>query len=1006
MAERGDVELIFGVLGPVAVWDDGGQLPAVSGRERLLLATLLLNTGRVVPTHTLIDGLWQAAPPTARAQLHNMISKLRRRLPAAGDELIVFRTVGYELRLGSHVLDLLEFRRLVSRGREAAADGDHVLARSALAEALSLWRGPALENVTGELAHGVRAALHEERLAATEARLDAELALKDYDAALAQLPALIAEHPFRENLHEKHMLALVGAGQRADALAAYQRVYRQFVAELGFEPGGPLRDLQQQIARGETATTRTSRAVPRQLPPQLAMVTGRDDLLAEIADRLRAGHEDRPPVGVLVGPGGIGKTTLALTVGHRLGEVFADGQLYADLRGSTDHPADAHAVVGRFLRALGVRGSALPDDRDERIAMYRNRLAGTRTLVVLDDAAGQEQVRPLLPVSPPSAGLVTSRRQLGTLPAAGRWTVPALAPDAAMDLLVRLVGAERVTAEPDAAEQVVTLCGRLPLAVAIAGVRLAAHPEWTLAELRQRLADERSRLDELSVGDLDVRASIGLTYQTLSPDLRRLLRRLGFVAAPDWPAWVADELAGEPASGMLDQLIDAHLVEPGGRDPVDQARFRLHDLVAAFARERAIAEEQPHELTNAQSRLLSGWLALVTAADELISHGSGNAAGLSSPPVPSAAVVPVQKTALPWCEAERVSLTAAVDHACRLGLADIAGKLAMRLSGFLQLRAHGDDLDRVLHNAIEHMHGESASPLRVRLLNAHFLASLQRSRYAELAGIAERELTLARRLDNPQWQANALHHAGVAALMSGRLPDSTRWFTEAVAIARESGLAGQALARPLRGLADAHAEAGYPDLSLPLFEEALAIERTEKPSRQTAILLRRFGMALIDVGRLDDAGRVLAESVEVARRIGDEFGVATIEQTVAALEIRDGRHEEAAVRLNRLLEVHEAMANQDGVAAVLSSLGDLAAVEDRWPDAVSFLRRAVDVRRQVGEPLDVARALARLERAHVAVGDLIAAAECRRAWQPVLAELGLDERCLFRPPFPPLLEKG
>jgi tetratricopeptide (TPR) repeat protein len=538
--------------------------------------------------------------------------------------------------------------------------------------------------------------------------------------------------------------------------------------------------------------------------------------------------------------------------------------------------------------------------------------------------------------------------------------------------------------------------GRLPLAVSIAAARLAVRPQWTLAEFAHRLAEHRGRLDELSIGDLDVRAGIGLTYQALTPVQRLVMRRLGLIAARDWPAWVARAVSGRAdADRLLDQLVEVHLVEPVG-----PARYRLHDLVADFALERVTAEDEEQEREEAHVRVLNGWLALLTAADELIDHGTDNAMGLTAPPLPDGVVPPTRDTALDWCEAERTSLLTAVDQACALGEAYLAGALALRLVGFLQLRAHDEDRDHVLRTTIDAVTVQGHHDLSVRLLHALFLVHLQRSRYTVLSALASREVHLAWTLGIPRHQVGALHHRGVAALMTGRPGEAAGWFEQAISVAEAAGLTGHFLAKPLRGLADVHAESGRPERSLPLFQKALAIERGERPSRQTAILLRRYGMALIDVGSLEEAERVLDEGAEIARAAGDEFGVSAIGHTTTDLDIALGRLDRASARLDELRAEQEKRANWDGLASVLRSLADIAALRGRWPDAVELLRETVELRRWAADPLDVARALARLTRALAEVGDSAAARTCDAEVQAFLTGQGLGHSCLERPPFP------
>lgn len=983
----------FGVLGPVEVNHAGRALRVGSGRERFVLAMLLLNADLLTSTDWLIDKLWNDPPRSARAQLHNMISNLRSRLGGPADGLIATRPLGYELYLGSHRLDLRQFRRLVAGGRQAAADGDHQLAAAMLDEGLSLWRGPALADVAEELVGGVRQALHEERLAAAEAKLNVWLALRRYDEVLDEVAGLAAEHPYREGLHQIQMLALVSAGRRADALAAYRRVHGRFVDDLGFEPGLALRELKQRILRGETPQQVTVPILPRQLPPVTAVLTGRDKLIGEVTRELSRAGERAGPVALLVGPGGVGKTTLAVAVAHGLGGTFPDGQLYADLRGSHEAPASPHIVLGRFLRALGVDRPQLPDDFDKRITMYRSRLAGSRTLVVLDDAASEAQVRSLLPGDGGCGALVTSRRQLDALIGTAHWTVPALEPPSALELFARIVGQDRVAAELEAATAIVGLCGQLPLAVCVAAARSAVRPDWTLSEFRARLAEERGRLDELTVGDLDVRANIGLSYRALSPPLRQLFRRLGLLVAPDWPGWVADELIGRPDAPIY-QLVDVHLIEPLGRDAVGQIRFRLHDLIGEFALERALDEEPEQQRAGAVARLLSGWLALATEADERAGHGMIWAAGLAAPPpAPAGAGEPARTMPREWFEAERVSLTTAVDQACRSGDAELAGALALRLCGFLALRAYYDDWASALHAAAAQVRQRGPDQLMVRLLGALFAVTLQQSRSDELSAIAAEELALTRRLGDRARQVGALANAGWAARARGRLAEAADWLKQAVAMC-DSQTPTRLASRALSGLALVYREAGQPARALPLVRQALAIERQQERTRITAICLINYAAALVDAGLLTDAEQAVAEVIDITSESGDDLASTDIDLVSAEIDIRRSRWRAAAERLDRSLRFLEARGNRAGAAEVLRALGDVAVGQGTPHSAVEPLRRSLAIWRQLDAPVELARVLARLDRALTAVGDDEAAAECRQEYRNILTDLKLDDACL------------
>lgn len=980
----------FGVLGPVEVRAGGEPRAVGGGRERYVLATLLLRAGRPTSQGRLIDALWDEPPPSAKAQLHNTISRLRR---ALGDDVIATGAAGYEVCLGEHdTLDLHVFRALVADANRAGADGDPATAVELLGKALSLWRGAALADVPDELAAATRHALQEERLAAAEARVAGELALGRYPEVLAELTPLLAEHPYRENLYRTRMVALLGAGRRAAALDTYRLAYRRLADGLGIEPGPELRELEQRILRGEDVSLSPAppvRVVARQLPPLTAVLTGRDDLVAELAAGLTRAGVGGPALAVLVGPGGVGKTTVALAAAGQSAETFTGGQLYADLRGSQASPADPHATVGRFLHALGVRQSKLPADPDERVAMYRSLLARTRTLVVLDDAASEEQVRPLLPGDPGCAALVTSRRQLGALVGARRWTVPVLTPSAALTLIERIVGAGRVAEEPSAAAELVAVCGQLPLAVSIVAARLAVRPDWTLAEFADRLARERDRLDELAVGDLDVRASIGSSYATLSTGAQRLLRLLGLVAAADWPAWVPAALLGEPGRGLLDELVDVHLVEPLGRDGAGQERFRLHDLVADFARAEVRAAPEPAAL----DRLLDGWLALAVAADAQVPHGETFPLPVTTGPLPQ----PLPP-AYEWFDAERASLLVAVSEAAGAGRADVAGHLALHVSGYLELRCFYEDWLAALATAIEPVRAAGQDALLVRLLSALFAAHGLADRYTEQPGVAAEELAVARRLGDRAAEVTALGHAGRAARDNGRFRDAEDLLAQAMELVSTPPVETRPLVDALVGSAVLHVKAGRPARAVELLERVGEVD-VDAGSTARAVLYRYLtGLALIDLERLTEAEATLTEGLTVCRSIGDDVGTVYLGWLLANVDIRAGRRRQAATRLDEALRGAEKLGAHDALAEVLRSLGDLAAVQGHHGAAVGALHRALAIWRRLGGQVQEARTLARLELVHRAAGDTSSATACHREWHALLSELELDERCLRIPP--------
>jgi transcriptional regulator with XRE-family HTH domain len=441
----------------------------------------------------------------------------------------------------------------------------------------------------------------------------------------------------------------------------------------------------------------SQRPAPCQLPPAVADFTGRTEQVTQLGGLLASTGDGRAGAAVVVsavaGHAGIGKTALAIHVAHQLRDRFPDGQLYVNLHGAQQQSLPATLVLGRFLRALGVNGAAIPEDGEEREALYRALLADRRVLVVLDNAASEAQVRPLLPGTPGCGVLVTSRARLAGLEAARVVHLDVLEEPQAVGLLGRIAGAERVAAEPDAATQIVGFCGRLPLAIRVAGARLAARPGWPLTQLAELLADARRRLDQLAAGDLEVRASLALSYQALSVEQQRALRLLGLLEVADFSAWLAGPLLGighDQAEALVEGLADAQLLELAAVDPTGASRYRFHDLVRLYARERSAAEDGQEERRVAVARVTAGWLALAEQADARLPITAnvvsfGGAAGWL---FPRALVERLLADPLAWFELERANLLAAVELAAAAGLEEPPWELVGCVTSFFLLRSY------------------------------------------------------------------------------------------------------------------------------------------------------------------------------------------------------------------------------------------------------------------------------------------------------------------------------
>ncbi|MFD0583166.1 AfsR/SARP family transcriptional regulator [Dactylosporangium darangshiense] len=506
------------------------EITVAAPRERVLLALLLLREGQLVPVQQVIAALWDTnPPPTARAQVHSCVSRLRQVLRKAGlpEDLVVTEPAGYRIKVGPEDLDAALFAARVERGRAAAADGDLAGGRDDLRAALALWRGRPLTDVDSDMVRAAAAHLEEQWTAAMALCLDLELQLDLAEEILAEVADLVERFPHHEQFRGHLMTALARTGRRADALAVFRRGRALLAEELGIEPGADLVELHRRILNGDAelllpqAPRTLGRRAARCLPRDVADFAGRAELVRRLVDALR---DERPEIIAIDGMPGTGKTTLAVRVAHAASERYPDGQLYLDLRGHSERaPLDPGEALGALLRQLGVPAERVPPGLDDRAVLWRTELADRQVLVLLDNAFDTAQVLPMLPGTAHTGVVITSRRRLGGLDGAQTVSLDVLPIDDAVELLRRTVG-ERAYADPACTVEVAELCGRLPLAVRLAGARLQHRPSWTVADLAARLRIANRRLPELAVDGRTVAAAFTLSFQHLAVPLQRLLR--------------------------------------------------------------------------------------------------------------------------------------------------------------------------------------------------------------------------------------------------------------------------------------------------------------------------------------------------------------------------------------------------------------------------------------------------------------------------------------------------
>lgn len=731
---------------------------------------------------------------------------------------------------------------------------------------------------------------------------------------------------------------------------------------------------------------------------------------------LRAGPDGHAMVTVVIsGKGGIGKTSLAVHLAHRLREVFRDGQLYVDLRAAHGRVEPAE-VLARFLRAIGVPGRAIPHTLEERAEMYRELLAERRVLVVLDNAADAAQVRPLLPGLPGCAVLVTSRSRLTELPGARLVEPGVLETGQALELLAQIVGPERVRAEPDAAAALVEQCGRLPLALRIAGAKLAARPHWTLRHMTRRLADEHRRLDELAHGDLEVRASLALSYRGLSPSARRLLHLLSLLAAPDFAAWVGAavlDTAPGPAGELIDQLVDAQLLDVCGRDAAGQPRYRFHDLTLLYAREQALAAEPPARRAAALGRALGGWLALTERAHRAVHGGDFAVLHGTAPrwhPADEELYRTIDADPLVWYETERPNLVAATEQAAREGCHELCWDLAASAVSLFLARGHYDEWERSLGHglAVTRRHGNRRG--MAAMLTGLGLLDAYRHRYPRATRMLQEALDLFRRLDDRHGLALA---GPVIAHVVGAQGDHAQAIAhhlETIEVLRELGDRGAEILA-LRSLGQLLVEIGRPRQALPHLKRALELGDAGHRRAHVEVTFC-FAEALLACGEVAAADKWFRRLFELAERNGDLRGLAAAHYGMGMIELHADRLRTAVEFFHQALGLYLRTGERRMEGRVRLALGELYRRERAFSEAIGQLTLAVTVFGEIGAVLWQARALDLLGDVHAARNGPADAALSRDAWgrarsllaqvssadvDRILAELGQEADHPLRP---------
>ncbi|MEV5964308.1 tetratricopeptide repeat protein [Kribbella sp. NPDC051952] len=969
MSTTGDcAEVRVQLFGPVQVTVDGVPVAFNGVRLRTLVAVLAVSAGEAVSVDALAQRLWgDDLPDQVRPSMQAMISRLRR---AVGADVVQTSGTSYRMTVPADQVDVLRFERQVREASDA----------NAIATALTAWTAqPFLDTESDWLSTTVLPGLEELRLDAIERRAD--LISEPSAELLAELRQLTGDHPLRESLWVRLLRAHVRAGRPAEALGLYDVIRSRLADELGVGPGAELQALHTELLASDTvlhAAAATAEpippdepTVPRSLPAEVADFVGREHELADLSS------VDGPLVAAIDGMAGIGKTALALRAAHRLASQYPDGQVFIDLHGHSEggRPVTPDAALGRLLRAFGVPQPQLPRDLEERAGLLRSLLASRRVLIVLDNAADETQVLPLLPGTPGSGVILTSRRRLTGLDPTVAVSLDTLTQQTAIELFTRIAAGSRGT-QPTVLAEITELCGRLPLAIRISAARLRTHPSWRPEDLLQRLQQNGNRMTELSSGPRSVAAALDLSYRELDDDVRRCYRLLGLHPAAEFgPASAAALLGREDGARVLEQLLEVHLLE----EP-EPGRYQFHDLVRDHASRTAHDHESPAERSSALARLVEHYC-------QAASEAAGQVApehAFCSHDLP--AIIGTAEAARDWFGAELSTLLLIPSLATEAGrpecLTHLSASLYWGLRTLGQYAAMEALHERAL--AVARAAGDATTETEVLLrlgdtlrLDGDYaqatevfdqaLAVAQAAGYrigelravegaASIHGFQDRldtalaeyttALRIAEEIGDEHAELDLLSESGWIHSRRGDEVQSLEYRTRALTIARR--IRPRSVGKILTALARAHLRLGAPDRALTCYEQALDHALANGNRHNELRTLDGLAELHRQLGDLDQALRCRERTLTLARELGSRNWEYEAHQGFGRLQLAGGEPDHALAAHQRALELATALHQPADQARAHDGLGDALAALDRPADARRRWQHALTILETVG----------------------------------------------------------
>ncbi|MET0237334.1 MAG: BTAD domain-containing putative transcriptional regulator, partial [Kibdelosporangium sp.] len=962
------------VLGLVEVVGPHGPATLIGSRQRALLALLALNAGNVVAQAKLVDALWGENPPrTAVRTLQSHVARVRQALDGCGmPDVLLTRGPGYVLAVPRTDVDAHVFEDAVQQAKTDLVNNAVTDAVTRLTSGLKLWRGEALADAGPESwAVAEIQRLTEVRLDAVEELWDARIQLGDHTAAVGELERQLVASPLRERLVSLLMLALYRCGRHADALDWYERVRTRLADELGVDPGPRLQRLHTAILRRDPTLdpqpTQVRGPVPAQLPPPVGHFAGRSNELASLTDPDAA-------IVVVSGPAGIGKTALAVQWAHQTKHRYPDGQLFLDLRGHDPDaaltPADALTHV---LRGLGIPPDRIPAGVADQTALYRSLIHDRRLLIILDNGGTADHVLPLVPPTASSTLVVTSRSQLSALAidhAVQSAELDVLTVPEARALIDRVLGVRRVDREPAAAFELISLCGRMPLALRIAAARLAARPRQQIADLVAELSADR--LDALQVtGDSrSVRTVFASAYNALSEPAARLFRLLGLHPGTSFGTRLAAAVTGLShgrARRSVDELSAAHLIME-----TERGQYRFHDLIRLYASECAKADETAPHRDEAAHRIIDWYLAIADAANRALDPTRTRITATLADPPAELPFATESDAVLAFLDSERGNLVPIVALAAE-GHELTACHLTYLLAGFLNRRGHWSEWVATCRSGVA-----AATRLRDPELGGLMRSALGVSciftrRFDEALDVLHEALVLTQASGNRSDEGYVHNNLAVANAGLRRFDDAAESFSRAMEL--HSGT--NALAAALNNVGYAHVLNGDHAASLEHLPRALTLARETGDLALEASVLHGLGVAHRLRGDCEQALKFLTQALEANRRVGFERHVPVVLNDIGETLVSAGDHPLALGHFTEALAASVELTDQHNESISLGHIGHTHLLAGDLPEARRHLTHALALRSRIPDPYEEAHLHRRLSELAGRAGDAATAAEHR-----------------------------